>query len=122
MILVVYQLDVLAEKQKEFVQVVPMILKATPRKNGCLHHHLCRDLADDNHFFVIETWKDQQELDAHWRSDRFGAFLGTSHLLKKPLSVKIHAISFTAGMEAIQAVRAKISRPNIKEKESKKNT
>lgn len=107
MIFVIYQIDVMAEKQKEFHQAVPMILKTTPRQTGCLNYHLCRDISDDNRFFILEAWKDQPDLDAHWQSDRFGAFLGTFHLLKRPPTVQIHAVSYTAGMEAIKAVREK---------------
>jgi quinol monooxygenase YgiN len=107
MIFVLYEMDVLAEKQKEFIQAVPMILEQTSAQNGCLRHHLCRDIAEENRFFIIQAWNDQPELDAHWRSDCFGAFRGTFHLLKRPPTVQIHAVSYTAGMEAIDAVRAK---------------
>jgi quinol monooxygenase YgiN len=122
MIFVLYEIDVLAEKQKEFTQAVPMILEKTCEQSGCLRHHLCRDTADENRFFVIQTWKDQPALNVHWRSDRFSTFLGTFHLLKRSPTVQIHAVSFTAGMEAIEAVRAKLSDPNIKQEESKQNS
>jgi quinol monooxygenase YgiN len=118
MIFVLYEMDVLAEKQKEFIQAVPVILKKTSAQSGCLRHRLCRDIADENRFFVIQTWKDQPELDAHWRSDRFSTFLGTFHLLKRPPVVQIHAVSFTAGMEAIKVARAKVSSPNQKTRET----
>lgn len=112
MLFVLYEMDVLAEKQKEFIQAVPTILEQASAQSGCLLHHLCRDIADENRFFVIQTWKDQPELDAHWRNDRFGTFLGTFHLLKRTPTVQIHAVSFTAGMEAIKAVREKVPSPN----------
>jgi quinol monooxygenase YgiN len=118
MIFVLYEMDVLAEKQKEFMQAVPMILGETATQTGCLCHHLCRDIVDENRFFAIQTWKDQPELDAYWRSDRFGTFLGTFHLLKRPPVVQIHAVSFTAGMEAIKVARAKVSSPNQKTRET----
>jgi quinol monooxygenase YgiN len=108
MIVVFYEMDVLAEKQKEFLQAVPVILEKTSAQSGCLRHHLCRDIANENRFFVIQAWNDQPELDTHWCSDRFGTFLGTFHLLKKPPNIQIHAVSFTAGIEAINAVRAKV--------------
>lgn len=116
MILVFYEMDVLPEKQKEFLQAVPKILEVTPEQGGCLHHHVCRDLSDDHRFFVIQAWKDQLDLDTHWRSDRFSTFLGSSHLLKRPPSVNIHAISFTAGMESIKAARAKLQSSDNKTK------
>jgi quinol monooxygenase YgiN len=112
MIFVLYEMDVLAEKQKEFIQAVPTILEDASAQSGCLRQHLCRDIADENRFFIIQAWKDQPELNSHWRNDRFGTFLGTFHLLKHTPTVQIHAVSFTAGMEAITAVREKVSSQN----------
>jgi quinol monooxygenase YgiN len=107
MIVVIFQLDVLAEKHKEFIQAAPLLLEKLPRQKGCLSHHFCQDLENRDRFFVIQKWVDQPELDTSWCSDRFGAFLGTFHLLKSEPVVEIHAVSFTAGMETIEAVRTR---------------
>jgi quinol monooxygenase YgiN len=107
MIVVIYQLDVLAEKHKEFIQAAPLILEAVPRQSGCLAHHLCQDHQHPERYFVVQKWANQADLDASWCDDRFGAFMGTFHLLKTEPTVEIHAVTFTAGIEAIKAVRTK---------------
>jgi quinol monooxygenase YgiN len=114
MILVIYQMDVLAEKKKEFLQAVPEILGDTAQQPGCIGHCICRDIEDEYRIFTIQAWENQIQLDAHWRSDRYSTFLGTFHLLKNEPVVQIHAVSFTAGMEAVKAARAKPKPPGAK--------
>jgi len=108
MIIVIFRMEVLGEKLKEFLQTVPVILSTTSQQPGCIHHHLCQDLESENRFFIIQEWEHQSELDAYWCSDRFSTFLGTFHLLKKTPTLQIHAVSFVAGMEAVKAVRSRL--------------
>ena len=46
MILVIYQMDVLAEKIKEFLQAVPEILGDAAQQPGCIGHCICRDIEE----------------------------------------------------------------------------
>ena len=117
MILVIYQMDVLLDKRKEFLQAVPMILSTAAQQPGCVRHHISRDIDDDHSFYVFQEWENQSALDVHWQSDRFAAFLGTLHLLKRAPSIQIHAVSFTAGMEAVNAARTKLKIPNVGQNE-----
>jgi quinol monooxygenase YgiN len=105
MIVVVIQFDVLAQKRTEFVQTITRMIVPTRSERGCLAHHLSQDIKEENRFFIVQRWQDQADLDRYWRSDLFGAFLGSFHLLDKPPDIKIHAVSFTAGMEAVKAAR-----------------
>ena len=119
MILVIYQLDVLLDKRKEFLQAVSMILSTAAQQPGCVRHHISRDIDDGHSFYVFQEWENQAALDVHWQSNRFAAFLGTLHLLKRAPSIQIHAVSFTAGMEAVNAARAKLKIPNMGQNETK---
>ncbi len=119
MILVIYELDVLLEKRKEFLQAVPMILSTTAQQPGCVRHHICQDIDDDKPFFVLQEWENQPALDAYWQSDPYAAFLGSFHLLKRAPYLQINAVSFTAGMEAVNAARAKSKIPNMGQNETK---
>ncbi len=119
MILVVYQLDVLLDKQKEFLQAVPMILSKSTQQPGCLRHYISRDIDDHHSFYVFQEWENQAALDVHWQSNRFAAFWGAIHLMRRAPYIQIHAVSSTAGMEAINAARAKLRSPNIGQNETK---
>ena len=119
MILVIYELDVLLEKRKEFLQAVPLILSTTAQQPGCVSHQISRDIDDDHSFYVFQEWENQSALDVYWQSDRFAAFLGALHLLKRAPSIQSHAVSFTAGMEAVNAARAKLKIPHMGQNETK---
>ena len=108
MIIVILRIEVLAEKRKEFLQTVPVILSTASREPGCIGHHMGQDLEGENRFIVIQAWESQSELDAYWCSDRFGTFMGTFHLLKNTPTLQIHAVSFIAGMEAVKAARSRL--------------
>ena len=82
MILVVYTLDVLLDKQKEFLQAVPRILSIAAQQPGCLRHRISRDIDDDHSFYVFQEWENQAALDVHWQSNRFAAFLGRLTLIE----------------------------------------
>ena len=118
MILVIYQLDVLADKRKEFLQAVPNILSTVTQQTGYVRHHISQDVDDEYSFFVFQEWENQSTLDVYWQSDRFATFWGTSHLLKRTPSVRIHAVSFTAGLEAVNAARSKSKIPNMGQNET----
>ena len=119
MILVIYQLDVIVDKRKEFLQAVPNLLSTAAQQPGYVRYHISRDIDDDNSFYVFQEWENQSALDVYWQSGRFAAFWGTSHLLKRTPSVRIHAVSFTAGMEAVNAARSKSKIPNTGQNETK---
>ena len=106
MIVVTFEISVLKSKRREFIQAVSGILAGASREAGCINHHLSQDLQDENRFFVSQSWENQSQLDAYWRSERFGMFMGAFHLMRRPPAVKIHAVSFTAGIEAVKAARA----------------
>jgi quinol monooxygenase YgiN len=114
MIIVIFKMEVLAEKHKEFLQTVPKILSKAAREPGCLAHDMGQDLAGENRFIVIQAWENQSELDAYWCSDPFGTFMGTFHLLKNTPTLQINAVSHTVGMEAIEAARSRVNSMDTK--------
>ena len=108
MIVVIIQLDASPQKRNEFLMTISGMIGPTRSEKGCLGHHFSKDVEDENRFFIMQCWQDQAGLERHWCSDRFGVFLGSFHLLKKTPDIKIHAVTFTAGIEAAKAAREKI--------------
>jgi quinol monooxygenase YgiN len=75
------------------------------REKGCMSCYFYQDVENENIFSLIETWKTQEELDIHLKSDMFSALIGTESLLMEPPEINIKAISYKAGMEAVQKAR-----------------
>jgi quinol monooxygenase YgiN len=107
-------MNVLPEKQIEVMQTFLSMIEPAGKERGCLSYDVFSDLEDKHVFSLIEEWETREDLDRHIRSERFSVLLGTKSLLAKPLEMKIHTISHTEGVEAIDTLRGKgISKKNF---------
>ena len=97
----------LPEKQKEVMQTLLSMIESTGKERGCLSHHVLRDIEDENVYSLIDEWETREDLDRHIQSERFSVLLGTKSLLSKPLEMKIHTVSDSEGIEAVNSIRTK---------------
>ena len=107
MIIVRITMNSLIEKRTEVRQTLLSMIEPTEKEKGCLSCHVFRDIEDRNVFSLIAEWETRKDLDDHIRSDRFGVLLGTKSLLCEPQQIEIHTVSYSEGMEAVNAARAK---------------
>lgn len=105
MIIAILRMVVRPEKKEEVLQIVRGILEPTRVQKGCLSYSLCRDVEDENTFVIIERWSTQEDLERFVRSESYRRLLTAMELLAEPPEVKINAISYTAGLEAVKAAR-----------------
>jgi len=107
MIFVTVTMNVLPEKRKELLQTVHPLIALIREEKGCISCRLFKDDEDENSFALIEEWENQEDLDNHLRSDRFGVLLGAKSLLREPHEIKINTVSYSAGIETVNAARRK---------------
>lgn len=107
MIIVRMTMNVLTEKQKEVVQTLLSMTEPMGKEKGCLNFHVFQDIEGKAVFSLIEEWESHEDLDRHMLSDIFSVLLGTKSLLRKPLKIQIHTVSYSEGMDAVTAVRGK---------------
>jgi len=105
MIIATLRMAARPEKREEIEQIVRGILESTRVQRGCLSYRFCRDVEDVNEYLIIERWETQTDLEEFIRSESYRKLLAAMELLAKPPEVKINAISYTAGLEAIKAAR-----------------
>jgi quinol monooxygenase YgiN len=105
MILVTIKMKVAPEKCTELLQTISALADSIRQERGCISHNFYRDVQNENTFSLVEEWHAQDDLDNHLRSENFGILLGAMNLLSKPPEIKLNAISYTAGMEAVNAIR-----------------
>lgn len=105
MIIVILKMVVRPEKREDLIETIRGILEPTRVEKGCLDYHLYQDFEDANSFVVLEQWATQQDLERFVRSNNYRQLLAAMDLLAEPPEVKINAISYTAGLEAIKATR-----------------
>ncbi len=105
MIFVIIKMKAPAENRKELLQTLRSMIAPIREEKGCMKCHMFLDDENENFFILIEEWKTQRDLDNHLRSDRFGVLMGTKSLLYEPPEIRINAVSYTAGMEAVKEAR-----------------
>jgi len=93
------------EKQKEVMQTLLSMIESTGEQRGCLSHHVLRNIEDENVFSLIDEWETREDLDQYLRSAKFGVLLGTKSLLCEPPNIRIHTVSDSEGMAAVNAAR-----------------
>lgn len=114
MIIVTIRMVVLANKKRELQQALAGLAGAVRSEKGHVSYHIGQDIEDEKVIYIWERWQSQKDLDNHWRSDRFSALLGSSHLLAGAIELQMHTVSHTKGIEAARSARGEqpaISKP-----------
>ncbi|MDE6218543.1 MAG: antibiotic biosynthesis monooxygenase [Muribaculaceae bacterium] len=60
-----------SERRKPLVEAATELVAFSLRDKGCISYDLYGSLTNDDRLMIIETWEDQQALDAHMASDHF---------------------------------------------------
>ena len=105
MIIVKIAMNAIPEKQKEVMQTLLSMVESTGKENGCLSHHVFRDIEKENAFSLIDEWETRDDFDRHIMSAKFGVLLGTKGLLCEPLRIQIFTVSDSEGIETVNPVR-----------------
>ena len=100
-------MNVLPEKQKEVMQTLLSMIETAKNERGYLSYEVFYHMDDKTVFNLIEEWGTHEDLDHHIQSERFSVLLGTKSLLAKPLEMKIHTVSHSEGMDAVNVLRGK---------------
>jgi len=107
MIIARITMNVFIDKQTEVMQTLLSMIEPTENVAGCLSCHVSRNIEDKNVFSLIEEWNNREDLEDHFKSDRFSVLLGTKSLLCEPPQIEIHTVSHSEGMETVKTARGK---------------
>ena len=108
MIIVTLSMVVKPEEKENLLEIVRMILEPTRVEKGCLNYHCYQDVEDENAFVILEQWQTQQDLERFIQSRNYQQLLTAMELLTEAPEIKINAISYTAGLEAIKRARGDV--------------
>jgi quinol monooxygenase YgiN len=66
------------------------------QRPGCVSYSFAETLADPGHFLVVQEWRDQSSLEAHYRSETYADFQAKLELLLVHSSdLRIHLVEET---------------------------
>ena len=101
MILVIIRMKVLAEKRKELSQTIVSLIDSLRKEEGCRRCDFCQSMEDENELSIFEEWDTREELNRHFKSERFRVLRGAMNLLRQPCEMVVHTIS--AGKKITEA-------------------
>jgi quinol monooxygenase YgiN len=79
-------------RQSELRALLADAERLATSENGCLRYTVATSLADADHYLVVEEWRDQAALEAHYASESFARFEHALHgLLARPSQATIHS-------------------------------
>ncbi len=105
MLVATLKIKVLPEKWDEVVGILEYILEPVQVEPGCLSCHLLQDVSEANVIMYEETWRNQEDLERHIRSERYRRLLIAMDMASESPEIRFHTVSRTAGMELIHTVR-----------------
>ena len=83
--LVIAHMYGIAGRRSELVTLLADAERAATSDAGCLRYAATATVADPNHFVVVEEWRDDAAVEAHYASRRFERFQYALHgLLARP--------------------------------------
>jgi quinol monooxygenase YgiN len=71
MLVVLGDVYVQIPKREEAGQLMLAIQRAAREEEGCISYTFAETLDDPGHLVLVQQWRDQQALDAHYRSQAF---------------------------------------------------
>jgi quinol monooxygenase YgiN len=98
MTLLIIRMNVLSEKSKELSQTIASLSLSTRMEKGCQRCDFCRSIEDENRFFLLEEWDNQENLKNHLKSEHFKIIRGAMNLLQEPYEVMFHTVFHPSGM------------------------
>ena len=105
--LVTLRVTVPAQKLREILQTLRVLVGPTRVAPGCVSCRLYQDGEDENVLSLMEEWRTEADLQRHLRSEQYRKILAIMETAVEPPEIKINTVSHIAGIEAIVAARAK---------------
>ncbi len=88
MFVVTFELHGKPETRVEITQSLQGLAEKIIKLDGCVNASIYLHIDNENHFFFVEEWDKQRNLDDHLKSSLFAALLGIKGLLVKAPEIK----------------------------------
>ena len=107
MILATLRVTVRPEKQRETLQTLRSIVGPTRVEPGCMSCHVYQDGEDENALTLVEQWRTQADFQRRLCSKEYRKVLAVMESSVEAPEIRINTVSHIAGLEAIEAARAR---------------
>ncbi len=107
MILATLRMTVRPEKHRETLQTLRSIVGPTRVEPGCMRCHVYQDGEDENVLTLVEEWRTEADFQRRLCSNEYRRVLAVMESAVEAPEVRIDTVSHSAGLEAIEAARAR---------------
>ena len=73
MLLIIGRFQVKSEQLAVFLDYAREVVKQERQVDGCVGFEILQDIAQPDHFVMLEQWRDQVALDQHLQSDAYAS-------------------------------------------------
>jgi quinol monooxygenase YgiN len=94
-------------KFQELYQTLQALLPTIRKEKGCRDCRICRDVEDEEVFFITVNWQARARLEQYVRSGSGGALLGAVDLLSESAKVRFGHDSPWEEIDSLKRIRKK---------------
>lgn len=92
MTMVVADMFGIAGRRRELLSLLVAAERAAMEQDGCVRYTVAARIEDQDHYLVVQEWRDSAALEAHYGSAAFARFQSALHgLLARPSEATIHS-------------------------------
>ncbi|MBA3303699.1 MAG: antibiotic biosynthesis monooxygenase [Acidimicrobiia bacterium] len=84
---VVATVRVKAGREDEALEIMRSFVEPSHTEEGCVRYALHRDTSDPQRFVIVEVWRSQPDLDAHFTKPYMGNLAKLTDMVEEPPSI-----------------------------------
>jgi quinol monooxygenase YgiN len=105
MVLATVRLMIPPKKRDEALKILKSAAAQCRVLPSCLSCHIYADVQEDNVLMFEQTWRSQEDLERHLRSDEYYRVLLVMEMALKQPEIRFEIISGSTGIETVEKAR-----------------
>ena len=106
MVLSTIRMIISPKKRDEALKILKSTAEQCKVHSGCLGCYIYEDVQEDNVLMFEETWRNEEDLGQHLRSEGYRNVLLVMEMALKHPEVRFNTVSISTGMETIEKARS----------------
>ena len=106
MLLATIRMKIPPKKHVEAWRVLKWIAEQNRVQRGCLSCQIYKDAEEDTVFMFEETWRSEEDLKSHLRSNEYSKLLLVMEMALQNPEIRFNTVTRQSGIETIEKVRS----------------
>jgi quinol monooxygenase YgiN len=105
MILSTIRMTIPFRKRGEALKILRSVAEQCRDDPGCFSFNIYEDLQEKNVLMIEESWRGEEELDLHLRSDKYREVLLVLEMARNPPEIRFDRVLKSTGIETVENIR-----------------